>query len=126
MIDDNPIEHLIIKRISERDGLFESLDCVDDGAKVLDVLEKGGESVARMPDIILLDLHMPKLSGWEFMKRFDDVYKNLLKQIDIYVLSSSVNECDREASLSYPFVKGFYSKPMTPLLVRELSVGYTF
>lgn len=124
MIDDNPVEHLIIRRISERAGLFESLDCVDDGAQVLDVLENGGESVARMPDIILLDLHMPKLSGWEFMKRFNDVYKNLLKQIDVYVLSSSVNESDRKASLSYPFVKGFYTKPMTTLLMRELSAGY--
>ena len=124
MIDDNPVEHLIVRRISERDGLFESLDCVDDGTKILDVLEKGGESVARIPDIILLDLHMPKLSGWEFMKRFDDVYKKLLKQVDVYVLSSSVNESDRRASLSYPFVKGFYTKPMTISLMRQLSGGY--
>jgi CheY-like chemotaxis protein len=124
MIDDNPVEHLIVKRISERHGLFESLVCVDDAAKVLDVLEKGGESVARMPDIILLDLHMPKLSGWEFMKRFDTVYKKLLKKIDVYVLSSSVSEADRRASLCYPFVKGFYSKPMTTTLMHQLTNGH--
>jgi len=125
MIDDNPIEHLIVRRISERDKLFKSLDCVHDAGKVLAILEKGGENVSRLPDIILLDLYMPQVNGWEFMRRFEGFYKKLMKKIDIYILSSSVSEADRRASLSYPFVKGFYTKPMTTSLMHQLTAGLT-
>ncbi len=121
MIDDNPVEHLIVRRMSERDHLFESLDCVDDAGEVLAELRRNEETFSRLPDIILLDLQMPRMSGWEFMKRLNDFYRDLKKKVDVYVLSSSVSESDRRASMSYPFVKGFYIKPMTSNLLQELS-----
>jgi CheY-like chemotaxis protein len=120
MIDDNPVEHLIVQRISERDHLFERLDCEDDAGKVLEVLQASEEEITHLPDIILLDLQMPNVSGWDFLKRLNCFYNSMKKKIDVYILSSSVSETDRRVSLSYPFVKGFFSKPMTTSLLHQL------
>lgn len=117
MIDDNPLDRMIMQRMSELNPIFESIDCVDDGREVLKSLRLNVE----LPDIILLDLSMPKLSGWEFLKKLNTFYKGLKTKVDVYVLTSSVDEDDRKFSLSFPFVKGFYSKPMTILQLKALS-----
>jgi response regulator RpfG family c-di-GMP phosphodiesterase len=56
--------------------------------------------------IILLDLNMPEMSGW-------DVIAMLKHQYDIYILTSSVSPADRDKCRNYINVKGFISKPLT-------------
>lgn len=124
MIDDNPLDQLIVRRICEQDGSFSEIVFIDDARKVLTQLQTTGKQIPRQPDIILLDLNMPLLSGWEFLAQYNEIYKQLTKPVDIYVLSSSVNEADRELALTYPFVKDFFIKPMTRSLMKTLRDRY--
>ena len=67
-----------------------------------------------LPDYILLDLYMPEMDGFEFLKKFDQL-KNIHDQIDhieIYVCSSSKNKEDRDEVMNYPFVNAFLEKPL--------------
>jgi CheY-like chemotaxis protein len=56
--------------------------------------------------IILLDLNMPEISGWEVIDR-------LVHQYHIYILSSSISPIDKAKCSEYN-VNGFFSKPLTP------------
>jgi len=110
MIDDNPLEHMIMKRLCQRLKIFAEADYHFDARNVLAQLNQ--EPATNLPDIILLDLQMPEFDGWDFLEAFSRIYSSLPKNIKIYVFSSSINPVDINRSAGYPFVCDFISKPM--------------
>lgn len=108
MIDDNPLEHFIMQKMLNRYDLFKHAGHYYDGRKVIRLL-KGKRD---LPDLIFLDLNMPCLSGMDFLAQFERLYPGFKKPISIYIFSSSTSQADKIRTLAYPFVKGFYSKPM--------------
>jgi len=63
-----------------------------------------------IPDLILLDLDMPVMDGWEFLDAF--IKLPIAKQVCVFVLTSSIHPNDREKAKHYSVVKGFFSKPL--------------
>ena len=66
------------------------------------------------PDVLLLlDLNMPQMSGWQVMERLVNLY-------DTYILSSSISQSDKEKSRAYQNVKGFISKPLNRAISERI------
>ncbi len=63
-----------------------------------------------IPDLILLDLDMLVMDGWEFLDAFMKL--PIAKQVCVFVLTSSIHPDDREKAKRYSSVKGFFSKPL--------------
>ena len=70
----------------------------------------GPEKLDHSPDLVLLDINMPKMNGLEFLNemRKDPVLKN----IPVFVMSTSWEEYDRTQAASYA-VKGYILKPLS-------------
>ncbi|QKJ28553.1 hypothetical protein HQ865_01860 [Mucilaginibacter mali] len=124
MIDDNPIDHLIVQRICEKESLFGRIKHYYHPAEPLELLKTIGNNIAQLPDIILLDLHIPIISGWEMLDHFADIQRIAGKRIDVHVLSDSLDHADRIRSQSYSFVRNFFVKPLTSLALREMHQYY--
>jgi len=62
-----------------------------------------------LPELILLDINMPELDGWEFL---DQLKKNNLK-IPVFIITSSINPIDRTKANAHKMVSGFVTKPLT-------------
>jgi len=118
MIDDNPLEHMIMKRLCQRLKIFAEADYHFDARNVLSQLDQ--EPAVNLPDIILLDLQMPEFDGWDFLEAFSRIYSSLPKNIKIYVFSSSINPVDINRSAGYPFVCDFISKPMKQETLQQI------
>ncbi len=67
--------------------------------------------VAR-PTILLLDLNMPFMNGWEFLEQFEEMDKRIKAQLDIYILTSSIDTRDRERAWNNDMICGFMEKPL--------------
>lgn len=65
------------------------------------------------PTILLLDINMPSMTGWEFLERFELLNDRIKKAINVYILSSSVDERDKERASTLKCIKGYLIKPLT-------------
>jgi CheY-like chemotaxis protein len=77
-----------------------------------------------LPDMILLDINMPLMDGWEFLKAYDQIKDRLGKAIKIYVVSSSIDERDVSRARSINHVVDYVEKPVTTDRLRELLLRY--
>ena len=63
--------------------------------------------------LVLLDINMPSMSGWEFLEMFDNLDYDVKERVRICILSSSIDDRDRERSYSNKNVADFLVKPLT-------------
>jgi DNA-binding NtrC family response regulator len=68
------------------------------------------------PDVLLLDINMPGITGWEFLDQL-----NALKlEANVYMYSSSIDPDDVKEARNYPMVKDFISKPLDARTIRQI------
>jgi two-component system, chemotaxis family, chemotaxis protein CheY len=120
VIDDDPIFQYIAEKIFKKTNLFEETACFLDANSALEYLVQNKDNPDVLPDIILLDIYMPALNGWEFINRYEQISDSLGKRIPIYILTSSVDPKEIARSKSHPSVKKFTSKPMTFEFIHDL------
>ena len=85
------------------------------GRDALDMITAAGKA----PDLILLDLHMPLMDGFQFL----DEFKNsefFSKKTHIYVLTEDTNAENLKRVVSTGMVKNFFPKPLTENHARQL------
>ena len=121
VIDDDDINIFIIKKIVEKTGYEAKMVAKTNGQLAIDYLKELIETQQVFPDLILIDINMPVLNGWEFLEAYDKL--GLEKEVDMYMLSSSVYENDIEKAKTYKTVKGFISKPLSIERLIELFEG---
>ncbi|SFM68163.1 Response regulator receiver domain-containing protein [Chitinophaga sp. YR627] len=117
----NFINQMVIKR----------LDCTDhvhiswNGADALDYLKGCVERAScQQPELILLDINMPGLNGWEFLDEYEKLQPEEKGKIVVVMLTTSLNPEDKHRASLNPSVAGFKNKPLTPSLMKEILKQY--
>lgn len=119
IIDDDPIHQRIAQIMIEKHKIYDEFKSYTEAGKAVEFLQQNLKNVEVLPDVILLDLNMPVVDGWDFLEKFDTFRAELAKTIKIYIVSSSVDEKDILRSQSYSYVYGFISKPLSPDIIRS-------
>ena len=68
------------------------------------------------PDLILLDLNMPEMDGWAFLRALEE--RNI--KIDVVIISSTIDPAERSRAQSFKSVKDFLTKPLTYDKIKHL------
>jgi CheY-like chemotaxis protein len=111
-IDDDPIDHFLMKHILRGKNYFDTTTYTIYGSLVLDYIEEHKSDPEKLPDMIFVDLNMPLFSGWDFLKRMEQMQNEISKDIPVFVISSSLRPDDMATSSKYSFVQDFISKPV--------------
>ena len=102
LIDDEYINNIISTKILNK--ISTDLNIV----KYTNPMLAYEEMEKEKPDLILLDLNMPMLSGWQFLDKMRDDYLSY----KVVVLTSSVSKPDTNRALGYANVIGYAEKPL--------------
>ncbi|MBS1528174.1 MAG: response regulator [Bacteroidetes bacterium] len=119
-IGDNRLDRFILKRILQRYNLGYEVSCTHDGQEVIGLLRQNKSDMRGLPDIIILDLHMPGVDGWAFLEQVQKLHASLAKAICVYILSSSIDPHQIHRSKRFPCVKSFLFKPITKEVLERL------
>ncbi|MDN3594582.1 response regulator [Zunongwangia endophytica] len=111
IIDDDPIFVFSAKKIMELADFSNGFIVFGNGKEALNHLHALIASNKELPDVILLDLNMPVMDGWEFLDNFIKIESE--KVITIYIVSSSVDQSDIDKAKSYDGVSNYIVKPVT-------------
>jgi two-component system response regulator len=100
LVEDNPDDELLTLRALRKNKILNEVTVVRDGAEALDYLfgvgEYAGRDTREMPQVVLLDLKLPKLDGLEVLRRLRA--EELTRRLPVVVLTSSDEEQDILAS----------------------------
>ena len=112
VIDDDKIYHFLLKNLFKQNGIEVVPTFFVNGSDALDHIKNNtGQDI--LPDLILLDVNMPIMDGWQFLEEFSKISGGLPKLPTIYMISSSNNEVDINKSKEYDgTVKGYFLKPI--------------
>jgi two-component system, response regulator len=112
MADDDPDDRLLVKEAFEENRLANPLATVEDGQELMDYLQNRGKyaGIATRPSLILLDLNMPRKSGFEALKEIKSDPE--LRSIPVVILTTSKAEEDIVRSYDLG-VNSFIVKPVT-------------
>jgi CheY-like chemotaxis protein len=114
IIDDDEIYQFLIKKIIKSSKTDVAIVSFKNGKDAVDNIHNKLHVPNELPDIILLDIEMPIMDGWDFMEKMEGLFKtNPSMDTKIYIVSSSISYDDIERANSYPNVIGYYSKPIT-------------
>lgn len=110
LVEDDEDHVHIIRRSLDKSRVANTLDHVSDGAEALAYLRRDGQyaDVSR-PDIILLDLKLPKVDGHEVLAKIKD--DPALCTIPVVVLTTSASEADRAQAYLH-HVNSYVVKPL--------------
>jgi len=75
---------------------------------------------AGRPDLIFVDIHMPKMGGWEFLKQWSTLPEEVRGRPTVVMLTTSMDPDDVDRARAHPAVAGFVRKPLTARKMEEL------
>jgi CheY-like chemotaxis protein len=113
LIDDDAIQLKIASKMIERAMPESHITTFPDAKSALDFLQGQLKEDGYLPEVILLDLNMPEMNGWDFLDVFERIRERFSKEIRVYILSSSEDEKDIARSKTYRSVQKYIVKPLT-------------
>ena len=125
-LDDDPSSHILMRAFLEDEEFCEHFISASNPHQGLEILRQlAADPHSSLPSLIFCDIHMPEMSGWEFVSQAavylatDTVTERAAETVVIMLTGTATSE-DEALAAGNPLIKGLYNKPLNIKLLREL------
>ena len=118
LVDDDDTTNFVNQILLEDLEVTHQVQTANNGWEALQLIKQQW-SEDGCPELILLDLNMPEMDGFEFLEAFEELKFDQKKSVEIVVLTTSMNPGDVERLRKTP-IKGIINKPLTEEKVQAL------
>lgn len=117
LIDDNELDNFINQKTFEKNKFSRKIFVSSGSKNALEFLNNieicKSKDFDLFPEIIFVDINMPMMDGLQFVEKFKEIYPNKFDSIKLVILTSSLDNCDKERALAISKRIVFLNKPLT-------------
>lgn len=122
LIDDDPATNFLNRKVIEKAGVAEHIQVVLNGKEALDYLNNkiANDVNCSAPSLILLDINMPVMDGWEFLAAFKNLKEKQNINPVIVMLTTSSNPDDKRKAEQIEEVTTYKNKPLRVEMIKTI------
>jgi CheY-like chemotaxis protein len=120
ILDDDTITTHLMNEIIKDLSFVKHFHIENNGWQALDYLQNISKQ-GNFPDILLIDLKMPEMDGFEFIEHYEELHFSAHPDSLLMVITSSVSERDRQKAMKFKSVSRFLHKPLTVSTLEEIA-----
>lgn len=122
IIDDDQVDVMVSTVKLQKNLNIDHISVVSDGREAM-IWIRQNKIHDEKPLIVLLDIRMPDMDGFDFLAAYEDIDERTKNNISIFMLSSSLNPKDHLRALREKYVKALLEKPLQTALLEEYLCG---
>ncbi len=120
VVDDDKTYHFILKNLLNKNKIIVTPSFFENGLDALEILkEKISDNT--LPDLILLDINMPIMDGWQFLAEFKKLKSDFNLSTAIYLVTSSNDPMDLSKAKTYENeISKYFLKPIDDIALCNI------
>jgi CheY-like chemotaxis protein len=123
-IDDNTIDHFVIRHVITKENFAKEVIFFASAEEAVIYLINNKDNITALPEIILLDINMPGMNGFDFLEEFSKLNGQIKAHCKIVMLSSSISATDKETAKRSNYVKLYMNKPLTSEKLEKILTAF--
>lgn len=124
LVDDDPDDNYIHQLVIADWGKCDAVRVAENGTDALGYLTNTADANYIRPEVILLDINMPGMNGFEFLEEYHALADQLKSNVVVMMLTTSLNPSDEHRAEQFNEVTSYRNKPLTKAMLDEVLNGH--
>ena len=121
LIDDDGLVNFLNQEIIKDSYPDKNVRSFESATEALDTIRQIAHSSEELlPQLILLDINMPVMDGWEFLEAFEQLPKRVSDNCKVVMHTSSIDPRDVEKAKTFQTVADYITKPLTAQTMTKI------